>query len=424
MPDPTNTDAPLRVLAADDEEGVRALIEGTLEDEPDIEVRCVSSAAEALDCAQEYSPDVVLTDLAMPNMDGFELTERLLAMDLSFQVLVLSGHLDSDEDANRGLQAGIVGYVDKPFSPQDLLINVRAAGRNRRRWLAQKREMEEMNQQLQLQQQHLLQSEKMASIGQLAAGVAHEINNPVGFVMSNVGTLREYIATLRKVLDLYQELDQAFDARDAQKLRTLRSRIKAVRDEEDLSYILADVDELLGESKDGCERIRDIVLNLKSFARADDAQLKEADINEGIEATLKIVWNELKYKCTVHKDLNPLPLVRCYMGQLNQVFTNLLVNASHAIEDKGEITIHTEATDEHIVIQVSDTGSGIAPEHAAKLFDPFFTTKEVGKGTGLGLAIAHGIVQTHNGTIDVESEVGKRTTFTIRLPIRGVTEDD
>jgi signal transduction histidine kinase len=156
----------------------------------------------------------------------------------------------------------------------------------------------------------------------------------------------------------------------------------------------------------------------------DESQAKEADINEGIEATLKIVWNELKYKCAVNKSLKPLPRIRCYLGQLNQVFMNLLVNAAQAIPEKGEINIETETINGHIVIRISDTGSGIPPEIIPKLFDPFFTTKPAGKGTGLGLAISSGIIQKHNGTIDVESTIGKGTTFTIRLPLHGVPDGE
>lgn len=284
--------------------------------------------------------------------------------------------------------------------------------------------LEELNEQLKQQQQCLLQSEKMASVGQLAAGVAHEINNPVGFVMSNIGTLQEYIEALRKILNLYEEEDHAIDVKDVPKLRKLRQEIRSLRKEEDLDYVLEDLDDILSESKNGCERIRDIVANLKSFARVDDMQLKESDINEGIEAALKIAWNELKYKCTIKKDLNPLPLINCYLGQLNQVFMNLLINAAHAIEEMGEVAIHTEATEKDIIIEISDTGSGISPEHLENIFDPFFTTKKVGEGTGLGLSISHGIIQKHNGTIDVQSVEGKGTTFTIHLPINRAPENE
>jgi len=268
-------------------------------------------------------------------------------------------------------------------------------------------------------QHQLMHSEKMASIGQLAAGVAHEINNPVGFVMNNLATLREYVAVFKRLLNEYDGLAAAAQTgKVAEQEQTLR-RIDEIRRAEDLPYILGDVDQLLSESTEGTERVRDIVQSLKSFAHVDEAHLEEADLNEAIEDTLKIVWNELKYKCHLHKRLGQIPLIRCNVGQLNHVFMNLLVNAAQAIPEHGEITIETEAVGGHVEVRVSDTGVGIPAENIPRLFDPFFTTKEVGKGTGLGLSISLGIVQKHNGTIDVASEVGKGTTFTVRLPIDG-----
>jgi len=281
----------------------------------------------------------------------------------------------------------------------------------------------EMNERLKANQNQLVQSEKMASIGQLAAGVAHEINNPVGFVKSNLGTLTGYVKTFKAIFEEYRGLSGAIHNDDKIVQTAILDNVEKISEKEDLPYILEDIDNLLTESIEGTERVRDIVQNLKSFARIDETQVKEADINEGIEATLKIVWNELKYKCTVHRNLQPLPLIRCCPGQLNQVFMNMLVNAAQAIPEKGDITIETEATDKDIIIRISDTGVGIKQENISKLFDPFFTTKAAGKGTGLGLSISIGIIQKHNGTIYVESEAGKGSTFTIHLPIEGVRDN-
>ncbi len=283
--------------------------------------------------------------------------------------------------------------------------------------------LEEMNARLKENRNQLVQSEKMASIGQLAAGVAHEINNPVGFVRSNIGTLTGYVKTFKELFQQYDQLTDAVINGDVSAANSSLESISEFSKKEDLPYILKDIDELLAESLEGTERVKEIVQNLKSFARADTNEIKEADINEGIEATIKIVWNELKYKCTVHKDLKPLPPIPCNLVQLNQVFMNILVNAAHAIPEKGEINIETSAQDGHIEVRISDTGVGIPAENIPKLFDPFFTTKPVGKGTGLGLSISHGIIQKHNGTIDAESEVGKGTTFIIRLPVEGVKDE-
>ena len=272
-------------------------------------------------------------------------------------------------------------------------------------------------------QRRLLQSEKLASIGQLAAGVAHEINNPVGFVASNLGTLREYIRTFKRLLVMYSELGGAVRVSDRARQLDLISRTEELSEKEDLPFVLDDVEKLLGESKDGTDRIRDIVQNLKSFARIDEAELKEADINQGIEATLRIVWNELKYKCDIHKNLRDIPKIRCYPGQLNQVFMNLFVNAAQAIPDRGEISIESDLVDNEVIVRVSDTGQGIPPQDVSRIFDPFFTTKGIGGGTGLGLSISHGIVQKHHGRIDVKSELGEGTTFTVRLPIDGLRNE-
>ncbi len=312
-----------------------------------------------------------------------------------------------------GHPAGIVGVV----------IDVTDQRKSEQALMEANKSLEEMNRQLKENQNRLVQSEKMAAIGQLAAGVAHEINNPVGFIKSNLGTLSGYVGTFRNLLHQYELLTEAVRNNDTSGQAASLDIVKRIREDEDLDYILKDVDELVSESVEGTERVRDIVQNLKSFARVDESKAKEADINDCIEATLKIVWNELKYKCTVNKNLKPLPLIRCYPGQLNQVFMNLLVNASHAIPEKGEITIETDSTDEEVIIRISDTGNGIPREVRERIFEPFYTTKPTGKGTGLGLAISIDIIHKHNGSIDVESEVGVGTTFTIRLPAEGVTDE-
>jgi two-component system NtrC family sensor kinase len=274
---------------------------------------------------------------------------------------------------------------------------------------------------LQEAQAQLVQSEKMASLGVLAAGVAHEINNPIGFVMSNLNTLADYVRIFTTLCDEYRGWQQATITGDTANAAKIGARIEQVRKREKPEMIAADVDQLLAESSEGLHRVKDIVQNLRTFARLDEADVREVDLNEGIEATLKMVWNELKYKCQLHKRLEPLPMLRCYAGQLNQVVMNLLVNAAQAIPDRGEITVETYATDDDIFIKVSDTGHGIPAENIPKLFQPFFTTKPIGKGTGLGLSIAYGIVEKHRGEIAVESQVGVGSTFIIRLPCAGVT---
>ncbi|MDO8650665.1 MAG: ATP-binding protein [Undibacterium sp.] len=265
---------------------------------------------------------------------------------------------------------------------------------------------------LQEAQEQLVQSEKMASVGQLAAGIAHEINNPVGFVNSNMGTLKTYVATLFDVLDQYDGLVKKFPEG-----HEVTKRFADIRKKADIEFLKDDVADLVNESMDGLKRVKDIVQSLKDFSHVGETELLEADIHLGIDTTLNIVMNEIKYKATIVKEYGQLPLVKCLISQLNQVFMNLLVNASHAIKDTGVITVSTGCNDAWIWIKISDTGAGIPPENLHRIFEPFFTTKPVGSGTGLGLSLSYGIVKKHGGRIDVESEVGKGTSFTIHIPL-------
>jgi two-component system NtrC family sensor kinase len=272
-------------------------------------------------------------------------------------------------------------------------------------------ELEKAYSDLKATQAKVVQQEKMASIGQLAAGVAHEINNPMGFISSNLGTLGKYI---ERMSDFIQAKSEAIDTLpDREIAEALRDKRKSLK----IDYILEDGRDLIRESLDGAERVRTIVQNMKSFSRVDEAECKPADINECIVSTINIVWNELKYKASLIKELGDIPLTGCHPQQINQVIMNLLVNASHAIEERGEITVRTWHGNGSIFISVSDTGCGMPPEVINRIFEPFYTTKEVGKGTGLGLSITYDIVKGHNGEITVESEPGKGTTFTVRLPI-------
>jgi two-component system NtrC family sensor kinase len=273
------------------------------------------------------------------------------------------------------------------------------------------RELEKAYSDLKTTQAKVVQQEKMASIGQLAAGVAHEINNPMGFISSNLNTLGKYVDRLKEFIAVQSELIEA--TANSEAVEALRSKRKALK----LDYILEDGSELIRESLEGAERVRTIVQNLKSFSRVDQAEFKHADINECITSTINIVWNELKYKAKLTRELGELPLTKCYPQQLNQVIMNLLVNASQAIEEQGDITVRTWHEDGSIFASVTDSGCGMAPDVVKRIFEPFFTTKEVGKGTGLGLSITYDIVKNHNGDIAVESEPGKGTTFTVRIPI-------
>ncbi len=275
--------------------------------------------------------------------------------------------------------------------------------------LTEKARQADLIKKLEEAQNHLLQAEKMASIGQLAAGVAHEINNPVGFVNSNLGTLQRYANDMLTLLAAYEQVEGALADNVQQDINRLKQEI-------DAAYLREDIGNLLTESLDGLQRVKRIVQDLKDFSHVDESERQFANLETGLESTLNVVWNELKYKAKMVKEYGNIPQIECFPSQLNQVFMNLLVNAAHAIEDQGVISLRTGQDEEHVWVEVEDTGKGIKPEHLGRVFEPFFTTKPVGQGTGLGLSLSYGIVQKHGGRIEVKSELGKGSIFRVVLP--------
>ena len=411
----------MKVLIVDDDPVVQFMLKDmvTLQGH---DVTVCGDAESALGRYQRERYPLLLIDWVLEDMSGLELCRRIRALPHgeSSVIIAVTGRTEAD-DLRAVLDAGFDDYVPKPVDQK--LFNIRLTiAEARLVEIAKRKEAEQQltcaYERLKENQTQLVHSEKMASLGQLAAGVAHEINNPVGFVTSNLGTLAEYTEVFTRLLDAYQTLTDQLSPDQSAAGQDILHGITEIRETEDLDFIREDIDALVAESLNGMHRVKEIVQGLKSFARVDEAEMQIADVNEGIEATLKVVWNELKYKCKVHTKLKALPQIRCYPGQLNQVFMNLLVNAAHAMEERGAITIETEMTDSDVVIRISDTGVGIPEEHLSKLFNPFFTTKPVGEGTGLGLSISYGIIQKHGGRIEVDSAVGRGTTFTIYLPIQ------
>jgi signal transduction histidine kinase len=270
------------------------------------------------------------------------------------------------------------------------------------------RRLSNANEELKQSESQLVQSEKMASIGVLAAGVAHEINNPIGFIRSNLEVLEEYFSDVEKY---HQEFnDSLMSTEDREIYERLAKKYE-------LAFLFKDAPPLIQSSISGIDRVAEIVQNLKTFARVDQPDKALIDINEGIKATLNMVHNELKYCCTVNLDLQPLPKITGFPGKLNQVFMNLLINAGQAMTEKGELFVRSFIADAHIVIEIEDTGKGIEADKIAQIFVPFFTSKPIGEGTGLGLSISHQIIKQHNGEITAKSELGKGSCFTVYLPI-------
>ncbi|MBT0962512.1 PAS-domain containing protein [Denitromonas iodatirespirans] len=274
-------------------------------------------------------------------------------------------------------------------------------------------ELEAANQALETTHQQLLQSEKLASIGQLAAGVAHEINNPVGFVGTNLSTLRQYVGSLLALLDTCDRSLRANLSPDSEAMQAYA----AARAAADVDFVREDVVALLDESHDGLQRVRQIVQDLRDFSHAgSDDEWQSASLERGLEATANIALTDMKHRVTLVRDYAGIAPVECLPSQLNQVFLNLIVNAGQAIAGAGTITLRTGQGADGVWVEVTDTGCGIPDEHLGRLFDPFFTTKPVGQGTGLGLALSYGIVEKHGGRITVRSTVGEGTTFRVSIP--------
>jgi two-component system, NtrC family, sensor kinase len=323
------------------------------------------------------------------------------------EVCTLSGHR---------LWVQIIAYVANPSEPTAgtwWLLQDRTEVRRVQQELELNYErIKQTNSRLEEAQNQLLQSEKMASIGQLAAGVAHEINNPIGFVSSNLGSLRGYIEPVFGLLALLKRLPPAVLPDE---LSAELDRVDALVD---LDFVQEDLPQLLNESEEGLSRVKKIVQDLKDFSRVDHADWQDADLNSGLDSTLNVVMNEVKYKAEVRKNYGVLPPVRCIAAQLNQVFMNLIVNAAHAIPERGTITLTTRTEGDWVCVEVADTGTGMTEEVKRRIFEPFFTTKPVGKGTGLGLSLSFSIVQKHGGRIEVDSEPGVGTRFRVWIPVR------
>ena len=285
--------------------------------------------------------------------------------------------------------------------------------------IKQRNKLSELNEKLEEAQNQLLQSEKMAAVGQLAAGVAHEINNPVGYVNSNISTLGVYINDLLKILTAYETCEPFLDQDKEQVIA-----LSEVKEKASLNYLKEDLVALLDESKEGLDRVKKIVQDLKDFSHVDESEWQHTNLHQGLDSTLNVVNNEIKYKADVVKKYGNLPEVWCLPSQLNQVFMNLLVNASHAIDGHGVITITTGTSDGGVWIDISDTGTGIKEDKINRIFEPFYTTKPVGKGTGLGLSLSYSIIQKHKGEITVTSKIGIGTTFHIWLPNEMCEESD
>lgn len=394
-------------------------------------VAIAKSGEAALQRLQSYRPDIILLDVMMPGIDGFETCQRLKADPATCEIPVIFMTALSDTvDKVKGLSLGAVDYITKPIQHEEALARVRIHLQLSGTQKVLEQRTKELSQALDNLKQthvHLVQSEKMSSLGQLVAGVAHEINNPVNFISGNLDPAAEYIRDMMAFIKLYREC-----------YPQPHPKIQAWMDEVDVEYLEEDLPKLIDSMIVGCNRIREIVLSLRNFSRLDEAECKLVDIHEGIESTLLILQHRLKARpnhpnINLVRDYGQLPLVECYPSQLNQVFMNILSNAIDALEEQdlkrsrdeirsnpSTITMRTQQLSEGAIsIHIVDNGPGIQENICSKLFDPFFTTKPVGKGTGLGLSISYQIItEKHGGKLYCLSVLGQGTEFVIEIPVR------
>ncbi|HEV2827912.1 MAG TPA: ATP-binding protein [Pyrinomonadaceae bacterium] len=412
---PFNDPADGRILIVDDEPQVRKLFADYLSEL--YECTTAASADEALAHLAVDTYALVLVDVLMPGRNGIELLREVANKYSDTATIMVSG-VDRPQRVLDALRLGACDYLIKPCEMGVLQMSVeRALERRSLRRTALKYKADLENQNIQLAnsklelerlQAQIIHSEKMASLGQLSAGIAHELNNPAGFIYGNMDLLKCYVAELETLLVRYEKIGIEHEP----------SAIASLRSERDAEKIFNDLYSIISDCLEGAERVRDIVQNLRLFSRLDEAEFKQINLSEGIDSTIRLLSRYyMSSRIALHREYGELPPVGCYAGQLNQVWMNLLSNAAQSIVDKGEVFISTSVEDDWAVVRVSDTGSGIEPDLMQRIFDPFFTTKPVGEGTGLGLSISYGIIERHRGTITVESKPGSGTTFTVKIPL-------
>ncbi len=391
-------------------------------------VRPAPNGRLALRAAQNKPPDVILLDINMPEMNGFEVCRRLkedvrLA---SIPVLFISALTDTS-DKVAAFRAGGVDYITKPFQAAEVLARVNTHLQIKRYQTALMEKSETLQQtidDLKIAQERLVHSEKMAALGVLTAGIAHEINNPINFIKTSTYALNQDMADLHRLLDAFDQCEPACcDPAATERIATVRAQI-------DYDELCRELPSLITNITLGVERTEAIVNSLSTYSRPDNEQKTPARIAELIDTTLVLLENRTKKAVTIQKKYGHLPLVPVQSGRLMQVFTNVITNALDAVSDPGQtapplITIETATQTRDgvacAVVRVADNGPGISAAIADKIFDPFFTTKEVGQGIGLGLSISYGIIRDHRGTIDVSDQPDHGATISIYLPIQGET---
>jgi signal transduction histidine kinase len=372
--------------------------------------------------------DVVLLDLSLPDSFGLDTLGGTHAQAPQVPIVVLTG----GNDEIRGIKAvkqGAQDYLIKGEINGHLLVRAmryaierKEAERVKTEYIdslqEKNKELQDLLEKLRNTQAQLIQSAKMASLGQLVAGIAHELNNPISFVYSNIKRLEEYsdhISTFyHNCQALFEEIAEGGYPQLDSHLKALKYLVK----EREVDFLMEDLRDLVKETQEGADRVRKVVESLRNFSRAQEER-QAVDINEALETTLYLLRNQMKNRIVTLKNYGHIPKVECLPNQIKEVFLNLLTNACQAIPDKGEITLQTAEKNGKVLVHISDTGKGIPKENLHKIFEPFYTTKPANKGTGLGLSIVRGIIENHGGEIYVKSQIGRGTTFTVSLPLGG-----
>ena len=405
-----------RILIVDDDDLVRETFDSFFEG--NYVCNTASSSDDALAHLATADYALVISDIQMPGRNGIELLREIRTRYPDTAVIMVSG-IDRPQRIRDALRLGAFDYLIKPCELEVLGFCVERALERRDLMLTARRyradlerqnvELSERKAELERLQAQVVHSEKMAGLGQLAAGIAHELNNPAGFIYGNMDLIKGSLARLELVLSIYERASLPPD--EAAELNLTKAEIG-------YDELLPELRSMVADCLEGAERIRDVVQNLRLFSRIDEAESKQVDLHESIDSTLRLLSRYYSSgRIRLVREYGELPLVDSYAGQLNQVWTNLLVNAAQAITGDGEVRISSKVQDEMVVIAVSDTGSGIDADKINRIFEPFFTTKPVGEGTGLGLSISYGIIKKHGGSITVDSTAGHGTTFTVSVPI-------
>ncbi|MGH1372649.1 MAG: response regulator [Cellvibrionaceae bacterium] len=415
-------DDKVSILIVDDNSVNRQVLTFILQDHY-LNLQTADDGVQCLGALQSQHFDLVLLDLNMPLKSGFDVLEEIQSNKLYHRPAFIVVSADNNPTTiSRALKLGASDYVTTPFNRDELMARVRThlALHSREQDLEDRvrtrtAELETANRELKETQSQLILAAKMASLGQLSAGIAHEINNPIGYIRSNMTTLEDYTDQIAKLLRLYSDAEKHISD------PTALEAIRQYKDKIQLEFLKEDVPQLITDSLTGAQRVKDIATDLKVFSHPEQHNWEALDLRECFNSVLNIVNSEVKYKAEIQLQVaDEVPSIECITPQIYQVMTNLLVNAAQSIEGHGTIDIQVSLPirpHNRVKVVISDTGSGMSEEVASRIFDPFFTTKAVGEGTGLGLAVTYGIIEGHSGHIHVSSTLGEGTSFTVLLPI-------